>query len=517
MNTFRINRKKIVVLSALLGSMLTATAQQVNDYIIVGNKDELRAAIKQVNSNTSGKRQFIFMKNGDYDYGKFYNYPNDKNNYDPSVRDTIKVDNVSLIGQKATHTGNNPAPADGIKEKGVLIHILPTKEGVSTTSPIVNRGNHTYLQDFTIENDWKISGTARACCWQDDGNQTIGKNVCLLSYQDTYYSHKDDGQFYWETSDIRGSVDFICGNGDVFFNKCKLVNRDRQPYDRYTNQGETTLSAPYTTVEDFNQPGGHGFIFMDCTIDCEASIWEYGRGWRGWPREAFINTTLTEQARLRLGTNMTDPKNKEDLSKRIDRESIQDCEAPLEFYEYNTMDVNGTNITPSTNVLTVSGQKGGSKTYETILKANETDRFQLRNVYPDWKPDEDCRQVTVTSVKREGNTLKWTADQPAKAFLIEQDGDFVTIVDGTESSFDVSAYSGKLTVRGANMMGGFGEPTEEGETVVTALRKASTDTQVKNVDYYSLSGARLAAPQHGVTIVVKTFDNGKTITTKELR
>jgi hypothetical protein len=120
-------------------------------------------------------------------------------------------------------------------------------------------------------------------------------------------------------------------------------------------------------------------------------------------------------------------------------------------------------------------------------------------------------------VKREGNTLKWTADQPAKAFLIEQDGDFVTIVDGTESSFDVSAYSGKLTVRGANMMGGFGEPTEEGETVVTALRKASTDTQVKSVDYYSLSGARLAAPQHGVTIVVKTFDNGKTITTKELR
>ena len=72
----RMMKNKALILSASLCSMLTATAQQVNDYIIVGNKDELRAAIKQVNANTSGNRQFIFMKNGDYDYGLYYNYKN---------------------------------------------------------------------------------------------------------------------------------------------------------------------------------------------------------------------------------------------------------------------------------------------------------------------------------------------------------------------------------------------------------------------------------------------------------
>ena len=508
-------KKKLFVLSALVCPMLTVSAQQVNDYIIVGNKDELRAAIKQVNQNTSGKRQFIFMKNGDYDYGKFYNYPNDKNNYDPSVRDSIKVDNVSLIGQRARHSGHNQYIPEGTpEEKGVLIHILPVKEGISTTSPIVNRGNGIYLQDFTIENDYKFSGTARGCCWQDEGTRTIGKNVCLLSYQDTYYAHRADGQFYWESSDIRGVVDFICGNGDVFFNKCLLYIRDRQPYNATPFQGEATLTAPYTQVEDFNQPGGHGFIFMDCDVECEATKWIFGRGWRGWPKEVFINTKLTEVARMHLGTDQRYKAYDKTARVAVTGMQTTDDAHYMQFYEYNTMDENGVNITPETNVLTFKAHD--SKTYETVLKASDIDKYQLRSVYPDWTPDVDCQQIIVTSVKREGNTLSWTAAQPAKAFLIEQDGDFVTIVDGTQNSFDASAYSGKLTVRAANMMGGFGEPTEEGETIATAINKVEK-AQVVASTYYSLSGARLAAPQHGINIVQKTLSDGTTIVTKELR
>ena len=449
--------------SDIKATYVTKQSLMVNDYIIVSNKDEFRAAIKQVNQDKSGKRQFIFMKNGDYDYGLFYNYANDKNTYDPSVRDTIFVDNVSIIGQKATHVSHNPAPAED-NEKGVRIHILPYKEGLSTTSPIVNRGTGTYLQDFTIENDFHYSGTARACCWQDEGHHTIGKNMCLLSYQDTYYPHTANGQLYWETSDIRGVVDFICGNGDVFLNKCLLTNRDREPYNTTLHQGGATLSAPYTQVEEFDQPGGHGFIFWDCTIDCESQTWDFGRGWRAWPKEAFINTKFTEQARLRIGADQTKGK-AYDKALRVDTKSIQDCNAPMEFYEYNTVDELGNVNSPESNILTFDGgSTGGKKTYETVLQASEIDRYSLRNVYPDWAPDEDCRQVTVTSVNRNGNNLSWTTDEDAKAFLIEQDGNFVQIVDGTEAGCTVSpAGDGKFTVRAANMMGGFGPATEEGE------------------------------------------------------
>ena len=467
--------------SDIKATYVTKQSLMVNDYIIVSNKDEFRAAIKQVNQDKSGKRQFIFMKNGDYDYGLFYNYANDKTTYDPSVRDTIFVDNVSIIGQKATHVSHNPAPAED-NEKGVRIHILPYKEGISTTSPIVNRGTGTYLQDFTIENDYHYSGTARACCWQDEGHHTIGKNMCLLSYQDTYYPHTANGQLYWETSDIRGVVDFICGNGDVFLNKCLLTNRDREPYNTTLHQGGATLSAPYTQVEEFDQPGGHGFIFWDCTIDCESQTWDFGRGWRAWPKATFINNTLTEQARLRIGADQTKGK-AYDKKLRVDTKSIQDCNAPFEFHEYNTMDENGGNNTPDTNVLTFNGGSGGSKTYETVLQANEIDRYSLRNVYPDWAPDEDCRQVTVTSVTRNGDNLSWTTDADAKAFLIEQDGDFVTIVDGTQNSYSLTSnllpLTSKYTVRAANMMGGFGLATEEGEvTAVEAVKVVPVNVNV---------------------------------------
>jgi hypothetical protein len=179
------------------------------------------------------------------------------------------------------------------------------------------------------------------------------------------------------------------------------------------------------------------------------------------------------------------------------------------------MDEQGNVISPSTNELTFTASD--SKTIETILKASEIDRFSLQNIFPGWQPDLDSKQVAVTKVERSGNTLSWTTDQKAKAFLIEQDGNFVTIVDGTQNSFDASAYTGKLTVRAANMMGGFGLPTQEGQTV-TAISKATTDSaQVVNTAYYSLSGARLATPQHGVNIVVKTLSNGNTIVTKELK
>ena len=489
--------------TALTAEYVTTQSLQVNDYIVVENKDQFRAAIKQVNSNTSGRRQFIFLKNGDYDYGTYYNYPNEPKTYDPSLRDTIKVDNVSIIGQQAKHVGHNPAPASDT-EKGVLIHILPYKEGISTTSPIVNRGTGTYLQDFTIENDYKYSGTARACCWQDEGNRTIGKNVCLLSYQDTYYAHSDNGQFYWETSDIRGVVDFICGNGDVYLNKSTLVNRDRSPYNTTAHEGGATLTAPYTSVEDFDQPGGHGFIINECTIDCESQTWDFGRGWRGWPKLAIINTTLTEQASLRIGADQTKGKTY-DKTLRVDTKSIQTCEKPLAFYEYNNVDEFGTPNSPESNKLTFTGGSGDytSMTYETILTASEAERFSLRNVFPAWAPDEECRQVTVTSVTRNGNTLSWTADADAKAFLVEQDGDFVTIVDGIETGCTVSPVGeGKFTVRAANMMGGFGLPMEEGNSLTGINEVASSSADAPAVAaIHSLTGARLSALQRGINIV----------------
>ena len=78
------------------------------------------------------------------------------------------------------------------------------------------------------------------------GENTICKNVRMLSYQDTYYSNKAS-KFYWEDCEIHGTVDYLCGDGDVIYNRVKLVNENRNTTT--TPNGETTVAAPNTTSD----------------------------------------------------------------------------------------------------------------------------------------------------------------------------------------------------------------------------------------------------------------------------
>lgn len=433
--------------TSLTATYVSAESLKTNDYVVVSNIGELRAAIKTFNENPSALRRFIFLKNGDYDYGT---YKNPESGADPYGRDTIKVDNVSLIGQSTN---------------GVNVHIQPTMASVSRTAPIVITGTGTYLQDFTLQNNYAYGGNdGQAAALMDKGHHTIGKNMSFISRQDTYYSNTDNGQLYFEDSHFEGTVDFICGRGDVFFNRCDLVCVNRYP-KQGDNKGDTHIAAPYTIAENYSDAGGHGYIFMNCSVDCQSQTWDFGRGWRGWPKAAFLNTRLTEQAKLRLGTDQTNGK-AIDYTLRVGTKGIQTSSDShyLQFYEYNTMDEQKNVVSPASNVLEFTASD--KKSYETILKTEaETERFQLRNVYPDWAPDQECKQILVTSVEHNGSNLSWTTDADAKAFLIEQAGEFVAIVDGTESGYAVSATGeGKFTVRAANMMGGFGPATEEGQS-----------------------------------------------------
>lgn len=55
------------------------------------------------------------------------------------------------------------------------------------------------------------------------------KNISLLSWQDTYDSDNSNTNYrgYFEGCDLAGVVDRICGNGDIWFERCNLIHRDR--------------------------------------------------------------------------------------------------------------------------------------------------------------------------------------------------------------------------------------------------------------------------------------------------
>lgn len=317
-------------------------------YIMVkaGDAESLLDAINLssvMNADTLSERLYILIPNGFYDLGE-------------RVLTPIWGHNVALIGQSM---------------EGTIIRNCPhiKDESISRTATLLNRGHNTYVQDLTLQNDldYYHSGPAgRAVCWQDKGNRAMFKRVRMLSYQDTYYSHSEECQHYLEDCEIHGTVDFICGAGDVFFNHCLIVTEKRND----ENNSHNVIAAPRTSTTEW------GYVFKDCTIRNNISNFHLARGWHTHPRCYWINTVLESPEKLE--------------PERFDPQSIRSEEC--EFGEYGTLDMQGNQLTPATNVITLRG-KEGTRTVQTTLTADSAALFTLRNVFPDWQPDKVVRRL----------------------------------------------------------------------------------------------------------------------------
>ncbi len=286
----------------------------------------------------------VYLPNGTYDFGE-------------KVLTTISAKNVSIIGESM---------------EGTIIRNCPPKEqeGIGTTATLLNTSDGLYLQDLTIQNalDYYATGSAgRAVCLQDKGSNTICKNVKMLSYQDTYYSNKASN-FYWEDSEIHGTVDYLCGDGDVVYNRCKFVNESRA---KDSKSGSDVLAAPYTSAQCT-----WGYVFLDCSVESQCKDFTFARSWGGESKAQFIRTTILDgslnAARFTVGGMNV---------------------AAYKFTEFGTKDANGTVTTPASNVIKFT-HSSGDKEYETVLSADEAAKYTVANIYGTWAPDVTCQQVT---------------------------------------------------------------------------------------------------------------------------
>ena len=113
----------------------------------------------------------------------------------------------------------------------------------------------------------------------DRSNRTILKDACLWGYQDTYVSNNQNGKFYFDGGVIRGRTDYVCGKGDIYYNKVTF----RQVKGGY-------LAVP-------SVPKNYGYIFQSCKIVGDASgvdgAYTLGRPWgKGTPIALFIDTEM---------------------------------------------------------------------------------------------------------------------------------------------------------------------------------------------------------------------------------
>lgn len=395
--------------------------------------------------------------------------PNTKIYLPAATYDLGETTGVTLSGSNTTVVGEGVA-------KTIIRNCPPvSKEGLGTADLLLNTGTGLYMQDLTLKNDldyYSAGSAGRAAVLHDKGTKTIIKNVNFRSYQDTYYSNKLGAYFYFETDTLQGTVDYLCGDGRVYYNKCTLFNAKRSSGDTMTANSEL-------------------YVFNNCDVVCEDenTPYNFGRAWSddnngAGPTCVYLNTTLKDN-----GSKL--------ISDRWNTSGIN-CDYGVAG-EYNTMNAAGENITPTENSITF---KKKSTTLNTILDKSAEETYSITNVLGDWAQtaQEEATQVELTNE----NLYQYSS------YLVSIDGQ-VSIVDAAGLKNVVNAATNaksaaphkataasQLTVRAANTRGGFGPAFTP--STATAISAVATDNQNANAPIYNVAGQRVNAAAKGVLI-----------------
>ena len=405
------------------------TKDETTGYYVISSGD-VSSLLLAIKSAQEGDR--IFLPNGTYDFGE-------------TVKTPISANNLSIIGQSAD---------------GVIIRNAPDVkvEGLGSADLFQNFSTGLYMQDLTLQNDldYYKAGTGRAPVLQDLGTQTIMKNVNMRSYQDTYYSKS--GDYYFEGGLIQGTVDYICGNGNAYFNGVTLLNKSRSATG---STGDCTITAANTSSNL------KGYVFNGCTIETESKTFNFGRSW-GTAKTAFLNTTINSGKLAATRWTVAGMNS-----------------APVSYKEYNTVDKSGNGMnTPASNIIEFT-HSTGNNTMETVLSAEEAQEYALDKFFTDWNPAAIAAQETIDTENFD----------PEAVYLVENNGAFVALVKGSA----LSAYT-QGTIRKANARGGFGAAADL--SLVTGIKNAASMEQTTHHHaIYDVLGRRLTTLQKGINIV----------------
>ena len=464
------------VYNANYSSDITVTFKTAKDIIpvehrkfnwIVGVDGTLSEGITAANNTGGLARFYIFVPDGEYELQGNYN-----------IRPTLEKDATTLyddegryrsdlldanLNNKKTRLSRANVSIIGQSQTGTKIYNHPVIEGIDYTATLYLPASATdfYAQDLTIENRFNYrrsmsnaqNNAARAVALQGHGSRMILKNVSLWSYQDTYYSSVDaDPHFcsYLENCSVAGVVDWVCGGGNIWLEKCDLVHRDR---------AGNNMAAPHTNADQ-----KWGMVFNDCTIKPEVEVgslqymtakdWTLARPWGTAPDQSpactFLNTTM-------------------DPLPRDAGWGIMYGGMVLRFHEYKTVDASDNLVSLANRSLAACAPAVGSD--DCILSAAEASSYKVNEVLEFNPAVYTAQRSAVQNLAIEDGVLEWTAsaDNMDLCYFIfkkDADGNWKYFANVAETKFDFNLYGadireGIFMVRAANQRGGLGAPSEE--------------------------------------------------------
>ena len=295
----------------------------------------------------------------------------------------------------------------------------------------------------------------------------------MQGVQDTYYLNKADASAYFEDCRLAGEVDFIYGDGTMFFQNCVL-----QP-----------VSAAACITASNAQAGYKGIVFRDCSIerrdDAKDAVAGYalGRPWGDSPAVTYINTTMKV---------LPDAAGWKGVKSGL----------VLRFHEYGSKDADGNSLDLSSRSISACSPAAGSD--DPVITADEAAQYTVENVFANiasgWNPAANAAQLTPSTPKVNGGTLTWDAVAGALGYAVVKNGKVAALT--TQTAYTIDDASAAYAIRVANDMGGLSAPsaaTSTGIEDVTLDGDSASDARM-----YNVAGQRVSASAKGVIIV-----NGK--------
>ena len=412
-------------------------------YIIPANDGaSLTLAMASASASTEADPVKIFLPNGTYDI--------DGSDIDGNA-------NIAALTMSGKYTS-----LIGESREGVLVktHISAEQESLKSALLAIN-GEYNYIQDVTLQNyaDFNASTKAeRANALRDIGNYSMLNNVYLKGTQDVYLTYRNKGnvaqKIYYKGGKIEGTVDFICGAGDVFFDGVNLYCANS------ATAGKTTgdyICAPATyDYENF------GYTFNKCVIDGEstqAGTYYLVRTWQNDPKATYIDvdySALAPNSALFITMN--------------DQTTTDKC------HSYASTDAEAANYTM---------EKVLGDDFAALAKASTA-------------------QVEAPEATYDSGNVTWTpANNGATAYMILKNGTFAGITTGNTFAITIDTEKDALSIRAANGRGGFGEAKQVKGTA-TGIHAAKAATERGEQVIYNLAGQRVSKASQGLYIV-----NGK--------
>lgn len=422
---------------------------------IVPDDGTITEALAAANNRTDKTTRFrVFIKNSDTPYvfdtnGKTTG--GDNQEYD-DPRSYLKAANTSFIGESTEGVVITNITPDATWDNGFGAACPLEGIGKGDVLIIMNGADNSYFQNLTLKSSMGDKH-GRDIVLHDYATHTIFKDASLWAYQDTYVSNKQDGAYYFEGGVIRGRTDFICGNGDAFFNKVDIIMCENGGY----------IVAPQGNSK-------YGYVFKDCAIKSDAANvngnYYLGRAWTADAETYFINTLMEVQP-AKVGWHEWN-------------------NGPTRFAEYNSVTENGAAVDLTQRATTINGTPNNP-----VLTADEAAEIgDMANTFGDWQPTLYTEQAPVpTNVTANGATLTWDDSDYALLWAICKDGNVIAFA--TKPTFTVSE-DGSYTVRAANEMGGLSEASEAVTVTATGIHDIDNGRLPIVDGVYDLQGHRVA-------------------------